>query len=104
MASYASGILSQAIQYQSPNRRLRGLLIDGHDAYHSAAQVQSVALVKGFVMKVVFAVIALIGSVAVSAASLDRAGNLEHGGGCRKDSPPGQCCHMDRKSGVSHCH
>lgn len=27
-----------------------------------------------------------------------------HGGGCRKDSPPGQCCHMDRKAGISHCH
>ena len=27
-----------------------------------------------------------------------------HGGGCRKDSPPGQCCHMDRKAGTSHCH
>ena len=27
-----------------------------------------------------------------------------HGGGCRKDSPPGQCCHMDRKAGTVHCH
>lgn len=27
-----------------------------------------------------------------------------HGGGCRKNSPPGQCCHMDRKAGTSHCH
>lgn len=27
-----------------------------------------------------------------------------HGGGCRKDSLPGQCCHMDRKAGVEHCH
>ncbi|WP_171501301.1 hypothetical protein [Acinetobacter faecalis] len=27
-----------------------------------------------------------------------------HGGGCRKDSPQGQCCHMDRKAGKSHCH
>lgn len=27
-----------------------------------------------------------------------------HGGGCRKDSPPGKCCHMDRKAGTSHCH
>lgn len=27
-----------------------------------------------------------------------------HGGGCRKDSPPGQCCHMDRKAGTFHCH
>ncbi len=27
-----------------------------------------------------------------------------HGGGCRKSSPPGQCCHMDHKTGVVHCH
>lgn len=27
-----------------------------------------------------------------------------HGGGCRKDSPPGKCCHMDRKKGEVHCH
>jgi len=27
-----------------------------------------------------------------------------HGGGCRKSSPPGQCCHMDRKAGKVHCH
>ncbi|WP_288350872.1 hypothetical protein [uncultured Thalassospira sp.] len=29
---------------------------------------------------------------------------IEHGGGCRKSSPPGQCCHMDRKAGTVHCH
>lgn len=29
---------------------------------------------------------------------------VEHGGGCRRSSPPGQCCHMDRKAGVVHCH
>jgi hypothetical protein len=22
-----------------------------------------------------------------------------HGGGCRKSSPPGQCCHMEKKTG-----
>ena len=27
-----------------------------------------------------------------------------HGGGCRKSSPPGQCCHMDNRAGVPHCH
>lgn len=27
-----------------------------------------------------------------------------HGGGCRKDSPPGKCCHMDKKAGTVHCH
>lgn len=29
---------------------------------------------------------------------------LAHGGGCRKSSPPGQCCHMEKKSGTVHCH
>lgn len=29
---------------------------------------------------------------------------LAHGGGCRKDSPPGQCCHKDKKTGTVHCH
>lgn len=29
---------------------------------------------------------------------------VEHGGGCRKNSPPGMCCHMDRKAGTVHCH
>lgn len=27
-----------------------------------------------------------------------------HGGGCRGDSPPGMCCHMDHRTGVVHCH
>ena len=29
---------------------------------------------------------------------------IGHGGGCRKSSPPGQCCHMDHKKGTVHCH
>lgn len=29
---------------------------------------------------------------------------FEHGGGCRKSSPPGQCCHMDNSVGRVHCH
>jgi hypothetical protein len=33
------------------------------------------------------------------------AGNaVAHGGGCRKSSPPGQCCHMDNSTGTVHCH
>ncbi|SFI07853.1 hypothetical protein [Albimonas pacifica] len=27
---------------------------------------------------------------------------VEHGGGCRKDSPPGRCCHAGSKP--YHCH
>lgn len=29
---------------------------------------------------------------------------LAHGGGCRKSSPAGQCCHLDKKAGKVHCH
>lgn len=29
---------------------------------------------------------------------------VEHGGGCRKDSPPGKCCHKESKTGQVHCH
>lgn len=29
---------------------------------------------------------------------------LEHGGGCRKSSPRGQCCHKNHSTGVVHCH
>ncbi|MDP2697657.1 hypothetical protein [Thalassospira sp.] len=31
-------------------------------------------------------------------------GAIHHGGGCRKSSPPGQCCHMDNSVGTVHCH
>lgn len=27
-----------------------------------------------------------------------------HGGGCRKNSPPGKCCHMEKRVGQVHCH
>lgn len=47
-------------------------------------------------------------SLAVSSSShgMSRNGTeiVEHGGGCRKSSPPGQCCHMDNKAGSVHCH
>lgn len=29
---------------------------------------------------------------------------IAHGGGCRKNSPPGQCCHMQTSTGRVHCH
>ena len=29
---------------------------------------------------------------------------FDHGGGCRKSSPRGQCCHMETKKGRVHCH
>lgn len=38
----------------------------------------------------------------VSVQSPDRIIVLEHGGGCRKSSPPGKCCHAGSKP--LHCH
>lgn len=29
---------------------------------------------------------------------------ISHGGGCRKSSLPGQCCHEKKKTGEVHCH
>ena len=29
---------------------------------------------------------------------------VNHGGGCRRNSPPGQCCHMETRTGIVHCH
>jgi hypothetical protein len=46
-------------------------------------------------MKKWIAVIALVFATSVAIA---------HGGGCRKSSPPGQCCHMDNSTGIVHCH
>ncbi len=31
-------------------------------------------------------------------------GVIMHGGGCRKSSPAGQCCHKNHKTGIVHCH
>ena len=41
-------------------------------------------------------------AVLVSLLSLSAAS--AHGGGCRKSSPAGQCCHMDNSVGRVHCH
>lgn len=50
--------------------------------------------------------IAIVGTQAIAMTSTLGYQNeiVEHGGGCRKSSPPGQCCHMNRKTGVVHCH
>lgn len=39
-----------------------------------------------------------------AALSVIPAQTFAHGGGCRKSSPPGQCCHMDNRAGSVHCH
>ena len=31
-------------------------------------------------------------------------GAPSHGGGCRKNSFPGQCCHLETATGIVHCH
>lgn len=33
-----------------------------------------------------------------------KADTVNHGGGCRKSSPPGMCCHKDHSTGTVHCH
>jgi hypothetical protein len=58
---------------------------------------------------VVFAVVILGFLTAPSMAgseqrSISEQVTLEHGGGCRKSSPPGRCCHMDNSTGTVHCH
>ena len=45
----------------------------------------------------------LVLAVAVVTMALTSAAGA-HGGGCRKSSPPGQCCHMDNSAGSVHCH
>lgn len=47
-------------------------------------------------MRVILALLLIFASAANVA--------FAHGGGCRKDSPPGKCCHMERKTGIPHCH
>lgn len=32
-----------------------------------------------------------------------RSDEVAHGGGCRKASPPGKYCHMERSTGRVHC-
>ena len=66
---------------------------------------------RGDIMKVLITVLfaaSMIASVAYARTAVPTAGVekqiVEHGGGCRKSSPPGQCCHMDRKAGTVHCH
>lgn len=41
----------------------------------------------------------------VAALSLSTPVAEAHGGGCRKSSPPGECCHADNSDGGRvHCH
>jgi len=75
--------------------RQRKLLNPSVDLSTHNAYTKKPSYRQGFAMKAVVLalLLALTGSVA-----------LAHGGGCRKDSLPGQCCHMDHKTGLVHCH
>lgn len=43
--------------------------------------------------------------ITLSAFSFSTITANAHGGGCRKASPPGQCCHADNsRGGKVHCH
>lgn len=56
----------------------------------------------------IFATAALISAPAafaglsVTQADVPSSDPIAHSGGCRKDSPPGQCCHAGSKP--FHCH
>jgi hypothetical protein len=58
-----------------------------------------------------FAVIAMTALTPVSGmaavpngVSISSGADVYHGGGCRKSSPPGECCHMQTSTGKVHCH
>ncbi len=55
------------------------------------------------IILIVATAIAPVQAAAIT-VSVRTAEDVAHGGGCRKSSPPGQCCHMDRKAGTVHCH
>ncbi len=43
--------------------------------------------------------------IATASISFSVTDAFAHGGGCRKSSPPGQCCHADNSNGGRvHCH
>jgi hypothetical protein len=84
------------------NKMLWGKVVSSSDQLRKAAVLSSkintwmfneVTIIGETSMKKIFAVLFLV--TFTSAV-------LAHGGGCRKDSPPGQCCHAGSKP--YHCH
>lgn len=62
---------------------------------------------KGFLLLAALSVAVLSGGyvmATVPGTPIHEDGLVEHGGGCRKDSPPGLCCHKNHKTGEVHCH
>lgn len=63
----------------------------------------------GFQVKIVLTWLAVVFALSMPLQATPIAAGLSqdeiaHGGGCRKSSPAGQCCHMDNSTGVVHCH
>ncbi len=62
---------------------------------------------KSLALAVVLAATLSAGYGVASAPSLTKTVTTDvvyHGGGCRKNSPPGQCCHKQSSTGIVHCH
>ncbi|OWY08900.1 hypothetical protein B6V74_09525 [Thioclava sp. F42-5] len=60
-------------------------------------------------MKVLFSFVTAMFTLSMPLHAMPTAAGLSqvetaHGGGCRKSSPPGECCHMDNSLGRVHCH
>ncbi|HDY99746.1 MAG TPA: hypothetical protein ENH72_14855 [Pseudomonas sabulinigri] len=51
-----------------------------------------------------FAVVPATAETVDISEMLKPSGTVYHGGGCRKSSPPGQCCHRQSSTGTVHCH
>ncbi|MFD2739098.1 hypothetical protein ACFSUD_05930 [Sulfitobacter aestuarii] len=60
-----------------------------------------------FISACAIAAYCLTPSTLLAAATLyapNETETIAHGGGCRKSSPVGQCCHMEKAKGQVHCH
>ena len=49
-------------------------------------------------------VVSVSASVTAPGLVIEPTETVMHGGGSRKSSPPGQCCHLETRTGVVHCH
>mgnify|MGYP000641991715 CR=1 FL=1 len=63
--------------------------------------------------KALLAALLVVGGLSLTASATEEEKGLSlptqfdvlmHGGGCRKSSPPGMCCHKNHSTGIVHCH
>ena len=59
---------------------------------------------KALVIGVIFTLAIVSATSAFVSPTIQEEDVIRHGGGCRKSSPVGMCCHMDNKIGEVHCH